>query len=194
MSKNRLQLKFLGLLPENDEDGVDEKCAHDMANEIDSVAFLQGGGEFRGLAVGGSSSGLNSTHPVGKPSESHFKAAGAEKIWVNYGGAQSPMRQIMNQADVFYYSGHGDSWTGMLKAENGKWGLAPSTVSGWWSRDLDCAVFSACSVLESMTTMTTTITQRAGIRMAGNGSLSAPPSCLGTTTSLLVTLAEPRQE
>ena len=39
--------------------------------------------------------------------KSFFKAAGCEVVTAEYGGFTSPKRQIMNQADIFYYSGHG---------------------------------------------------------------------------------------
>lgn len=49
----------------------------------------------------------------------------------------------MNQADVFYYSGHGNGSTG------GVYGKTPSQLglSSYWNRDLDCVVIAGCSVL-----------------------------------------------
>ena len=61
---------------------------------------------------------------------------------VTYAGVRSSCRQIINQADYFYYSGHG----------NHRWGMVddfePSAVSDYWQRDLNCAIFAGCSVLD----------------------------------------------
>lgn len=59
----------------------------------------------------------------------------------------------MNQADVFYYSGHGVSQDGAafepgLDALDDNSGyIRPSDLAGYWTRDLDCAVFAGCAVL-----------------------------------------------
>ena len=55
----------------------------------------------------------------------------------------------MNQADVFYYSGHGDFATGGLqsKASLPVYGFTPQVVGNRWRADLDCVVFAGCSVL-----------------------------------------------
>lgn len=97
---------------------------------------------YRGRASNERSLTLDSTPPNAELSESFFKAAGAEVLSVTYAGVGSSKRQIMNQADYFYYSGHG----------NHRWGMVddfePSVVSDYWQRDLDCVVFAGCSVLD----------------------------------------------
>ena len=147
--KTMSQLKTLGLLPAQDDDDVNEMAAHDEGSEVDSDAFLRGSGQYRGWAISSSFENLNANPPISVPSETFFKAAGAEVAYATYAGVSADPRQVMNQSDVFYYSGHGSSATGKLRGPDaGDFNLSPATVSGWWSRDLECVVFSACSVLD----------------------------------------------
>lgn len=85
---------------------------------------------------------LDSNPPNSELSESFFKAAGAEVLTVAYGGVRSAKRQIMNQADYFYYSGHGHH----------RWGTVddfePSVISDHWAKDLNCVIFAGCSILD----------------------------------------------
>ena len=151
MTRTRAQLIELGLLPSQDEDGVDEMAWIDMANLAadsgqdlsDSEAFSSLGDEFRGKATLDSAKGLDSQPPNSIPSESFFKAAGCEVVSAEYGGVRSSRRQIMNQADYFYYSGHG---LHLYKSVDP--GYGPETVNGHWNKDLKCVIFSACSILD----------------------------------------------
>ena len=148
MTRTRAQLVELGLLPSQDEDGVDEMAWIDVpTTEVqdlsDSEAFSELGYAFRGKATEASTVDLEASPPVSARSKSFFKAAGCEVVSVAYGGVQSPMRQIMNQADVFYFSGHGNHDTNALQG-----GLKPSMLQGCWGRDLDCAILAGCSVLD----------------------------------------------
>ena len=151
MTKTFAQLKSLGILPQNDEDGVDEMGWMDIgdvdsskpSNLTDSEAFSALGYQFRGKATGDVSKTLESSPPNSIPSESFFKAAGCEVISAEYGGMTSSRRQIMNQADYFYYSGHGFH---LYKTVDP--GFGPETVSGYWNKGLNCAIFSACSILD----------------------------------------------
>lgn len=151
MTRTRAQLIELGLLPSQDEDGVDEMAWIDMANLAadsgqnlsDSEAFSALGHEFRGKATLDSAKGLDSQPPNSIPSESFFKAAGCEVVSVEYGGVRSSKRQIMNQVDYFYYSGHG---LHLYKSVDP--GYGPETVNGHWNKDLKCVIFAACSILD----------------------------------------------
>ena len=151
MTRTRAQLIELGLLPSQDEDGVDEMAWIDMANLAadsgqdlsDSEAFSSLGYEFRGKATLDSAKGLDSQPPNSIPSESFFKAAGCEVVSAEYGGVRSSRRQIMNQADYFYYSGHGLHLYKSVDPGDG-----PETVNGHWNKDLKCVIFSACSILD----------------------------------------------
>ncbi len=49
----------------------------------------------------------------------------------------------MNQADYFYFSGHGSHATGVLQG-----GFSATDVIGYWDKDLECVIISGCSVLD----------------------------------------------
>ncbi len=151
VSRTRAQLAELGLLPTKDDDGVDEMAWMDMADLSagsgqdlsDSEAFAELALENRGRASTDSSLTLESTPPNSAPSESYFKAAGREIVYAEYGGVRSRKRQVMNQADFFYFSGHGAHGSGDLQGH-----FTPSMAKGWWDRDLDVAILAGCSVLD----------------------------------------------
>lgn len=150
MMRTRAQLVELGLLPSQDEDGVDEMASYDVgtlagvdgSDLSDSLAFEGMALAHRGRASNERTLTLDSTPPNSGLSESFFKAAGAEVLSVSYGGVQSARREIMNQADYFYYSGHGHH----------RWGTVddfePGDVADYWRKDLDCVIFAGCSVLD----------------------------------------------
>ena len=150
VSKTRQQLKTLGLLPQNDEDGVNEMAWLDMgspdssqpSNLTDSEAFSALGYQFRGKATVDSTKTLESTPPNSIPSESFFKAAGCEVVSVEYDEMTSKKYQIMNQSDYFYYSGHGHISNGTLQG-----GFSPNQIASYWTKDLKTVILSGCSVL-----------------------------------------------
>ena len=151
LSRSFIQLRALGLLPAQDDDGVDEMAWMDMgtqsgtdgSNLMDSDAFSCLNLAFRGKATKETSLDFTSIPPNSPISETFFQAAGCELLQASYGGATSLSGQIMNQADVFYYSGHGFHLYKTLSP-----GLGPEKIEGKWNRDLDCLVLSACSVLD----------------------------------------------
>ena len=151
ISKTRQQLISLGLLPSQNEDGVNEMAWLDMgspnpsqtSNLTDSEAFSALGYQFRGKATVDSTKTLESTPPNSIPSESFFKAAGCEIVSATYGGTSSRNRQIMNQSDYLYYSGHGLHLYKTIDP-----GFGPETVNGYWNKELKCVIFSACSILD----------------------------------------------
>lgn len=151
VSRTRAQLAELGLLPPKDDDGVDEMAWMDMADLSpgtgqdlsDGEAFAELALEDRGRANTDASLTLESAPPNSAPSESYFKAAGREVVCAEYGGVRSHRRQVMNQADVFYFSGHGAHASGELQGR-----LSAATAGKWWNRDLDVAVIAGCSVLD----------------------------------------------
>lgn len=150
VAKTFAQLRELRLLPSRDEDGVNEMAAYDVGtlggNEgsdlSDCLAFEQLALARRGRASNERALTLDSNPPNSELSESFFRAAGAEILSASYGGVRSAKRQIMNQADYFYYSGHGHHMTGMVDD------FSPNVVSNHWKRDLDCVIFAGCSVLD----------------------------------------------
>ena len=151
ITKTRQQLISLGLLPSKNDDGVNEMAWLDMANLSgssgqnlsDSLAFATLGYADRGRACNDSTQTLESNPPNSIPSESYFKAAGRETISVSYDRQNSEKKQIMNQSDWFYFSGHGNHATGTIQG-----GFTPSMASQYWNRDLDCAIIAGCAVLD----------------------------------------------
>lgn len=151
IAKTRSQLISQGLLPSQNDDGVDEMAWMDMAdlsggsgqNLSDSLAFARLGYADRGQASKDSLQTLESNPPNSIPSESYFKAAGREVISVSYGSRESGRKQVMNQTDWFYFSGHGSHATGDLQG-----GFTPSMASSYWDRDLKCVILAGCSVLD----------------------------------------------
>ena len=110
----------------------------------DELAFMATSqAAFRGWATREAGLNLYDTPPVSEPTNSFFRAAGCEIVSASYGGSASDLRQIMNQADIFYFSGHGSHRDNKLQG-----GLTPETIGGYWGRDLDCVAISGCSVLD----------------------------------------------
>ena len=114
----------------------------------DSEAFAGLGYASRGKATLDAAKTLDSTPPNSRPSDSFFKAAGCEIVTAEFGGATSSRRQIMNQADYFYFSGHGEHYNNVVHNGDGNGGIGPSAVKGYWGRDLDCVIIAGCSVLD----------------------------------------------
>ncbi len=156
ISKIRQQLISLGLLPSRNDDEVNEMAWYDIgddnlssaSNLADSRAFAGLGYQFRGQILKPIMGDLDSNPPVSMNSESFYKSAGCEIITAHIGGVDSKRRQIMNQADYFYYSGHGRHSDGSLMGLTNGPRLTPSLVSSYWNRDLKCVVFAGCSVLD----------------------------------------------
>ena len=96
-SLSRERVKALGLLPANDEDGVDEMASVDIVQTegqslADSEAFMGLGYASRGKATLDAANNLDSTPPTSRPSDSFFKAAGCEIVTAEFGGATSSRR------------------------------------------------------------------------------------------------------
>ena len=150
ISKPRQQLISLGLLPSQDDDGVNEMSVYDVgtlggykgSDLSDSAAFASLVYQWRGKATNERSLNLRSIPPNAMLSKTFFKAAGCEVLEVVYGEIASEQKQIMNQADYFYYSGHG-----LHKFANID-DFEPADVAGFWRKDLDCAVISGCAILD----------------------------------------------
>ena len=117
-----------------DDPSMPSNLTDGMAFETNMVA------ESRGQCT--SIGNLNSSSTNSPVDNTFFIAAGREIITAEYGEETSPRRQIMNQADIFYFSGHGDHGSGTLE------GVGAADVGDYWRQDLDIAVFSACSVLD----------------------------------------------
>jgi hypothetical protein len=129
------------------EDGSGEFCSFDNSNETtgssnrnDSDAFDSNStGTRRGLARG--LGNINATPPEAVAHSTFFQAAGVICIEVTVMSKTCEKRLIQEQADEFYYSGHGNHVNASLIAGS------PSTVSGYWN-DIDLFIAAGCSVFD----------------------------------------------
>ena len=146
------------------EDGNSEFCSGDASNlssvptgssnRNDSDAFDSGqnavGHTRRGMAR--SPGTLTALPPESELSQTFVKAAGVLYFDVDIAGTKSQIRQIQEQADAFYYSGHGIHDGGYLAvyepldASLGSC-LYANDVAAYWS-DIDVAIVAGCSVLD----------------------------------------------
>ncbi len=144
-------LRELGVLPSNEDDEVNEYCSCDNAletpdtsNHSDSEEFdakMKTSGFFeRGKARdNGDYSAL-----LSKANVDFVKHAGVQNIWFSAWDSASEYRQIRDQVDWFYWSGHGHHKDGKLVSLEKE--TAPTDVL--WDGDLDVAIISGCSVLD----------------------------------------------
>jgi hypothetical protein len=149
LSLTRNQLLQCGLILTNNGINISSKAWLDMGNNdpsadsnlTDGNAFEEWPIQSRGRST--QYGNLNSMPPNSPMDKSFFQAAGIEIVTVKYAQTISARRQIMNQADVFYYSGHGNHRTATLQGE-----FAPDDAMLYWSQGLDCVIISGCSVLD----------------------------------------------
>jgi uncharacterized protein (DUF2141 family) len=146
----RDELKTMGVLPGQEADSVTEKAwldhgsssSSEPSNLTDGIAYDSGLGD----AARGKSTNygdLNSTPPNSPVDKTFFVAAGREIITAKYGTFVSHKRQVMNQADHFYFSGHGSHSEATLQG-----GFGPGDVTGYWDKDLDYTIIAGCAVLD----------------------------------------------
>ena len=162
---SRAALKLAMLVPQLDDDGIDdERSSLDhVANEYstfgDSQAFMKEGNDWefkhRGHSLNDESSSLANVVFNSPLDRTFIQAGGAELMTVKVEGMTDVQGKamLMNQADVFYYSGHGNSRTDNafmpnLEALNpGDGHLTPDDLKPYWDRDMNCAVIAGCAVL-----------------------------------------------
>lgn len=149
----RAELRAIGALPQLEHDGVIEKAWFDVGDSNPNQSSNLTDGQYFGTFMSGESRGQSTKYgnlesgPANSPIDKTFvKAAGVEIIRCSYGGATSPRRQIMNQADTFYYSGHGFHIDGSIKM--GGYNMLPSEIGSYWHDELVLAIFFCCSILD----------------------------------------------
>lgn len=125
------------------------KSGRQDSDQFDSDQLAHGGLR-RGLARGRGD--VRASPPEGEFSQSFIKAAGVVCFDVEMAGARSQVRQIQEQCDIFYFSGHGRYAHNCLYATElsepffGDM-LHPRDVSGHWE-DVDIVIVASCSVLD----------------------------------------------
>ena len=99
-------------------------------------------GRLYGRARGRWGGDLSASIPEGEFNLKTVQAAGTACLCAIACSAESAKKQCQQQADVFYYSGHGTHDTGALYEI-----ALPSDVSNRW-HDVDAVVFAGCAVLD----------------------------------------------
>lgn len=86
--------------------------------------------------------------------------AGTEYLWFSLWGVESEKRQVRQQADWFYFSGHGSHYIGALLPEGPYWSTLPQFeplpspdkilygTETLWKDELKVVIMSGCSVLD----------------------------------------------
>jgi len=134
----------------NTDDGIVAKTSVDMADgpdggsdRVDSDSFdSHVTGRLYGRARGRWGGNEDAAIPEGEFNLKTVQAAGTACLVASCGTSSSAKKQCQQQADVFYYSGHGEHDTGRL------YGVAePSDVTNHW-RDVDTVIIAGCAVLD----------------------------------------------
>ena len=134
----------------NADDEIVAKTSVDMSNgpdagsdRIDSDCFDENAaGRLYGRARGRWGGNADAHIPEGEFNLKTVQAAGTACLVATSGVSCSTKKQCQQQADVFYYSGHGEHDTGRL------YGVAvPADVTNHW-RDVETVVFAGCAVLD----------------------------------------------
>ena len=131
-------------------DGIAAKTSIDMAawpdggsDRTDSDCFdATFPGRLYGRARGRWGGNPNAAIPEGEFNLKTVQAAGTACLVASCGTSCSTNKQCQQQADVLYYSGHGEHDTGRL------YGTAvPTDVTNHW-HDVDTVVFAGCAILD----------------------------------------------
>ena len=134
----------------NTDDGIDAKTSVDMADgpdggsdRVDSDSFdSHVTGRLYGRARGRWGGNEDTAIPEGEFNLKTVQAAGTASLVALCGTSSSTKKQCQQQADLFYYSGHGEHDTGRLYGTT-----VPADVTNLW-RDVDTVVFAGCAVLD----------------------------------------------
>jgi hypothetical protein len=138
-------------VPTDDEDeGVSEFASADdttvtptSSNHVDSEAFdaAMAARGWRGVGQARDHGSQASLQPAANLA--FVTHAGTEQLWFGLWGATTPRRQMRQQADWFYFSGHGYLTIGALEVHDAL--IRAEDVR--WEGDVDVAIIAGCSVL-----------------------------------------------
>ncbi|MFC1854189.1 hypothetical protein ACFL27_28735 [candidate division CSSED10-310 bacterium] len=112
---------------------------HDDSNNFDSQ-MLQKGYEQRGKARDNG----NYDNLVSKANFDYMVHGGVQNIWFSLCGFSSEKRQIREQADWLYWSGHGHHSNAKISTLEQE--FAPSDAK--WDKDINAVIIAGCSVLD----------------------------------------------
>ena len=149
----RTKLRDASVIPNAEQDTVHEIAWFDLvkdarSNLADSQAWEAANvgvpeKDKRGRAYNEGSLGFNGDRPIDK---SFLVAGGAQVFTVEVGGTASEKRQLAEQSDVFYISGHGSYGTGTVSASGD--GIQHfSAAEAKWHNDMEIVIVGGCSIL-----------------------------------------------
>ena len=143
-------LETLGVLPTPESDSIQEFTSCDNAtagggsDHTDSAAFdtqmLANGFVQRGKARDNG----NYATLEAKANHDFMVHGGVQYVWFTMCGSETEKRQIRDQADWLYWSGHGSHSSGGLATLDAS--LAATDVQ--WGNDLEVVILAGCSVLD----------------------------------------------
>jgi hypothetical protein len=139
----------------NSPEEIDEQTTSDIGNAIDSNA-LTVFSETRGYGRSYAQEPTDAdTRPILFGNLEYLQAAGVEHltVWSLRDPSKKDRVPAKNQADLLYYSGHGEGATGVLKSVYDRTTSPYTTVldiapASNWCQDLDTFVIAGCSVLD----------------------------------------------
>jgi hypothetical protein len=149
----RAQLKQLGVLPTVEADATKEIAWFDLvkdakSNLSDSRAFESANAAITENDKRGRAHKEGMIRGNGdRPSDKTFLiAGGAQLMSVQFGGSKSHQKQLADQADALYISGHGSYANGTISVD------PESTVrfgasDAKWDADMEVVIIGGCSVL-----------------------------------------------
>jgi len=92
--------------------------------------------------------GIASTPPAQVFNDDFIRSGGALFLQAKAGSEKSPYRSIQDQADYFYYSGHGNHRMGIISGGGGAYSFTPEHAQSYWNKNLDMVIFAGCSVFD----------------------------------------------
>ncbi|MBU1262081.1 hypothetical protein KJ640_03940 [bacterium] len=126
------------------EDGVDEFADADITTPNDSNAFSAGMSPKKDMGEARKEGDEKKMIPP--VNIAFMQAAGIEKLTAIYGDT-SDTAFCKNQADWFYYSGHGfHTYEGITMGDGGL--FTPDEATNQWNNDLYTVIFAACSMID----------------------------------------------
>jgi hypothetical protein len=151
--------KRLNLLPSSGETDLTIYSTFDYvsdgeSNLSDSQAFIDAMingsmGQPAGYAHNKTPTDLGSLTPHSHPDGTFLQSAGCEVLSISFQSVSKPT-QIMNQGEIFYFSGHGfpgERATGPTFTVNDTQTLNGTDLKKYWSDDLNLVVIAGCSVV-----------------------------------------------
>lgn len=129
------------------EDGVEEFSDADVTDPYDSDTFGIKMNLLEKKDLGEARKEGDEEKMVPPVNIAFMRAAGMERLTAIYGDS-SDTAFVRNQADWFYYSGHGSHTSGKVQMGDRSMAFGPSEAMGQWNEDLDTVMFAACAILD----------------------------------------------